>query len=253
MPTPPIIDYEGSDYQGTFWDRGGREYEDRAEALALKRLIPEHGGLLVEIGAGAGRNTPRYSGFSRIVLVDSSRSQLAEAHHRLGKTPRLDFVIADAYRLPFARHRFDAATMIRTLHHMADAPAALREVGAVLRSGGIFILEFANKRNLKSILRYWLGLQKWSPFTPAPIEFARLNFDFHPASVRDSLAAAGFKIDRTLAVSHFRLGLIKRLFPASFLAALDGFLQPIGRFWQFTPSIFIKAHRVDHSKRSTPN
>jgi SAM-dependent methyltransferase len=253
MPTPPIIDYEGSDYQGTFWDRGGREYEDQAEAIALKRLVPKQGGLLVEIGAGAGRNTPRYAGFSRIVLVDSSRSQLAEARRRLGRSDRLDFVVADAYRLPFARLSFDAATMIRTLHHMSDAPAALREVGAVLQSGGIFILEFANKRNLKSILRYWLGVQKWSPFTPEPIEFAHLNFDFQPASVRDSLALAGFKIDQTLAVSHFRLGLLKRLFPATLLAALDGFLQPIGRFWQFTPSIFIKAYRAERLERSAKN
>ena len=38
--TPPVCNYEGSDYQTSFWDQGGREYEDRAEAIALKRLLP---------------------------------------------------------------------------------------------------------------------------------------------------------------------------------------------------------------------
>ncbi len=58
MPQPPVCDYDGSDYQSSFWDKGGREYEDRVEAIALKRLLPQSGHLLLELGAGAGRNTP---------------------------------------------------------------------------------------------------------------------------------------------------------------------------------------------------
>ena len=44
---------------------------------------------------------------------------------------------------------FDGATMIRVLHHMADAPKALEQVKKVMCPGGTFILEFANKLNLK--------------------------------------------------------------------------------------------------------
>ena len=32
--TPPVCDYEGSDYQTSFWDEGGRAYEDKAEEIA---------------------------------------------------------------------------------------------------------------------------------------------------------------------------------------------------------------------------
>ena len=39
--TPPVCNYEGSDYQTSFWDQGGREYEDRTEAIALRRLLPQ--------------------------------------------------------------------------------------------------------------------------------------------------------------------------------------------------------------------
>ncbi|HMA06996.1 MAG TPA: class I SAM-dependent methyltransferase, partial [Ramlibacter sp.] len=194
MNRPPVCDYEGSDYQSSFWERGGRLYEDRAEAIALRRLLPARGGLMLELGAGAGRNTPRYTGFERIVLVDYSRSQLEQARARLGDSGRYVYVAADIYRLPFVDGLFDAATMIRTLHHMADAPKALAQVHAVLAPGATFILEFANKRNFKSIARFALGRQDWNPFTPEPVEFARLNFDFHPRTVRLWLESLRFKI-----------------------------------------------------------
>ncbi len=250
--SPPICDYEGSDYQETFWERGGREYEDRAEAIALKRLLPGGGELMLELGAGAGRNTPRYRGFRRIVLLDYSRTQLRKAQERLGRSERYIYVAADIYRLPFVDGLFDAATMIRTLHHMADPQRALRQVRRVLQPGAIFILEFANKRNLKAILRYLLRRQDWNPFSLEPVEFAPLNFDFHPRAVREWLHESGFETERTLTVSHFRVGLLKRLFPASFLAALDGLVQPTGALWQLTPSVFTRNRAVGETPVARP-
>ena len=139
---------------------------------------------------------------------------------------------------------FDAATMIRVLHHMADAPKALGQVKNVLESGGIFILEFANKQNLKSILRYILGKQKWSPFTLEPVEFVKLNFDFHPKAIRKWLEGLGFAIEKTLALSHFRVGFLKRIIPTNILVFLDSLFQWTGTFWQFTPSVFVKAQVI---------
>lgn len=254
MTTPPVCNYEGSDYQSTFWDQGGREYEDRAEAIALKRMLPKSGTLrvMLELGAGAGRNTPRYTGFERIVVLDYSTTQLAQAQQRLGRSDKYIYVAADIYRLPFRHRQFDAATMIRTLHHMADAPKALRQVQSALQPGAFFILEFANKLNLKSIFRYWLKRQDWNPFSLEPVEFVKLNFDFHPKAVRNWLGELGFTIEKTLAVSHFRIGLLKRLVPAKLLAALDGFFQPTGALWQVTPSIFVKARLPENGIQPTP-
>ena len=248
MTTPPVCDYEGSDYQQSFWEQGGREYEDRAEAIALKRMLPGSGKLMLELGAGAGRNTPRYAGFERIVLLDYSTTQLIQAQEKLGTSPKYIYVAADIYRLPFRDRQFDAATMIRALHHMADAPKALKQIRNVLRSNAVFILEFANKLNLKSILRYLTGRQKWNPFSLEPVEFVKLNFDFHPKAIRNWLGELGFSIEKTLTVSHFRLGLLKRIVPARLLAALDGLFQPTGEFWQFTPSVFVKAKIKDDTQ-----
>ncbi len=241
MTTPPVCNYDGSDYQTSFWDKGGREYEDRTEAIALKRLLPKNGRLLLELGAGAGRNTPRYLGFERIVLLDYSRTQLEQAQQRLGKSDKYVYVAADVYRLPFVAGLFDAATMIRTLHHMTDAPKALGQIKNALAAGGVFILEFANKLNGKAIIRYLLGRQKWSPFTLEPVEFVRLNFDFHPKAVRNWLNDAGFTIERTLTLSHFRMGLLKRIVPTGILVFFDSLFQWTGAWWQFTPSVFVRA------------
>ncbi len=249
---PPVCDYEGSDYQTRFWETGGRDYEDRCEAIALRRLLPRSGKLMLELGAGAGRNTSRYQGFERVILLDYSRTQLKQAQERLGTSDRYIYVAADIYRLPFVESLFDATTLIRTLHHMADAPAALRQVRNVLQPGAVFILEYANKRNLKAILRYAMHRQTWNPFGLDPVEFAPLNFDFHPRAVRGWLREAGFQVERILAVSHFRVGLLKRTIPASFLAGLDSLFQWTGALWQFTPSVFIKARAEGGQPGSIP-
>ncbi|HDD61828.1 MAG TPA: methyltransferase domain-containing protein [Chloroflexi bacterium] len=238
---PPVIDYEGSDYQTSFWKEGGREYEDRCERIALKRLLPDEGGLLLEIGAGAGRNTPRYTGFKRVVLLDYSLTQVQQAQEYLGKSDKYVYVAGDVYRLPFIDNLFDGATMIRVLHHMKDPQVALGGINRVLQNKSPFLLEYANKQNLKAILRYWLGNQEWSPFTLEAIEFEELNFDFHPKNVKKLLAEASFKLERQLTVSHFRINFLKKWVPTGILAALDSIFQYTGDWWQLSPSVFTRS------------
>ena len=236
-----MIDYEGSDYQTSFWKEGGREYEDRCEQIALKRLLPDDGDLLLEIGAGAGRNTPRYKGFKRIVLLDYSLTQVQQAQEYLGKSDKYIYVAGDVYRLPFVDNLFDGATMIRVLHHMQDPASALDQIARILQPQSPFLLEYANKQNLKAILRYWLGKQEWNPFTLEAIEFEKLNFDFHPKSVKKLLAEASFKLEHQLTVSHFRVNFLKKWIPTGILAALDSIFQYTGNWWQLSPSVFTRS------------
>jgi SAM-dependent methyltransferase len=168
----------------------------------------------------------------------------------LGAPEKYRFVAADIYRLPFFAGVFDGATMIRTLHHMADARLALGQVRRVLQPCATFILEYANKRNLKAIARYLLKWQKWSPFTREPVEYLPLNFDFHPATIREWMNAAGFRTQRTLTVSHLRMGLLKRLLPTKILVALDSLFSLTGNWWQLTPSVFLKSKADEGGERA---
>ena len=237
--SPPVCDYEGSDYRARFWAGQGRDYEDRAERIALRRLLPPQGRRLIDIGAGYGRLADEYHGYDQVVLFDYSRSLLREAQSHLGHDPRFIYVAANWYQMPFADNAFDTLTQVRTIHHAADVPTLMSELARIARPQADYLLEFANKQNLKAILRYWLGRQEWSPFAREPIEFAALNFDFHPRWISERLTAVGFQPGRTLTVSHFRLALLKKLIPARLLAGLDGLAQLTGNWWQLSPSVFV--------------
>jgi len=239
MPELRVIDYEGSKYSTEFWTPA-REYEDRAERIALKALLPARGRRLIEIGAGAGRLGGLYLGYDEVVLMDYARSTLIEARERWGGDPRFVFVAADVYGLPFADAASDTLVMVRVMHHLVDVPKALAQLAATLRPGGTFVVEFANKRNLKSMLRYALRRQRGSPYTREPVEFVELNFDFHPAWMRDRIREAGFETRSERSVSLFRVGALKRLLGPKTLAALDGALQRPLAALAISPSQFLK-------------
>jgi SAM-dependent methyltransferase len=237
-----ICDYEGTSYRARFWDGQGRDYEDLAERIALRRMLPPSGHRIVEIGAGFGRLAELYAGYEQVVLLDYAVSGLLEAQARLGTSGRFIYVAADLYRLPLAPGTCDTAVTVRVLHHVEDVPAALRGIANILRPGGTYVLEYANKRNLKAAARYLLRRQSWSPFTSEPYEFVRLNFDFHPTWVAQELNRAGFTVDAGKAVSHFRYPLAKRIVPPRLLAAADGLFQDVGAVWKLSPSIFLRTH-----------
>ena len=240
MTDTPICDYENSDYRTRFWENQGREYEDAVERIAIGRLLPPAGNLIMDLGAGFGRLADLYDNYRRVVLFDYSRSQLEYARSQWGDR-RFVYVAGNFYRLPFVPGLFDAVNQVRVIHHAADAPAVLRQVRRVLRPAGVYLLEFASKRNLKAIARYLLRRQSWSPFDRDPVEFVHLNFDFHPAWMREQLAAAGLVPGRMLTVSHFRIEALKRLAPTPWLVALDSWAQRTGRWWQLTPSVFVRS------------
>lgn len=237
---PPICDYEGSDYRTRFWEGQGRDYEDQVERIALRRLMPRTGHTLIEVGAGFGRLADEYTGYDRVVLFDYSRSLLREAQAHFGKDGRFLYVAGNWYEMPFVTGLFDTMVQVRTLHHAADAPALFQELARIARPGGTYVLEFANKQNLKAIGRFLLRQQEWSPFNREPIEFVALNYDFHPQWIREQLALAGFAPGRILTTSHFRFGPIKKAIPTQLLVQVDQLAQHSGNLWQLTPSVFVQ-------------
>jgi len=202
---------------------------------------------MLELGAGAGRNTPRYADWQRVVLLDYSRTQLVQARERLGNNQRYVYVAADIYKLPFVEGLFDGATMIRTLHHMADPKLALQNIRNVLAENAVFILEFANKRNLKAIARWLAGKQKWNPFDHDQVEFVELNFNFHPKEIRRLLKETDFRLQKQLAVSFFRANWFKNHVAHDRLVTLDSALQSTGAWAQFTPSVFSRTEACGSS------
>ncbi|MBU0494955.1 MAG: class I SAM-dependent methyltransferase [Chloroflexi bacterium] len=249
--TPPLCDYEGSRYRTEFWDPS-RTYEDAVERLALRALLPPTGERLVEIGAGFGRLIGEYAGYRQVILVDPALSMLEQAREHLAADPRVILVAGSVYDLPLATATCDTTVTVRMLHHLADVPLALTEIARITRPGGAYVLEYANKRHLKAILRYLLRRQGYNPFSREPYEFVELNFDFHPAYMTDVLRQAGFAIEAGRAVSILRLGRLKQLIPAQHLARLDGWLQrPLAPLAP-APSVFLRARAADRDQCAAP-
>jgi SAM-dependent methyltransferase len=252
-PDRQICDYEGSRYRTAFWGQG-RAYEDAAERVALQHMLPPTGSRLIDIGGGYGRLVPLYGGYDQVIVFDYALSQLRQAQELWGASgpnghPRYTYVAGDFYELPFAPSAFDTVVMVRTLHHATDAASVLKGVSEILAQGGSFVLEFANKRNLKAILRYLVGRQDWSPFERDPVEFVPLNFDFHPDWIEELLSTADLRIRQRRAVSTFRLALLKRLVPTSLLVTLDRICQPLGALLPLSPSVFVRCEAQVHAPR----
>jgi len=229
-------------YRDVFW--ASRAYEDRCDRIAIRALLPPTGGRLLEVGAGFGRLAAEYAGYSAVVLFDASQELLDAARERLGNDARFTFVLGDAHHLPFEDAGFDTVVCVRVIHNFADPGVIFGEFARVLRPGGRLVLEFANKRHLKSILRWALRRQRWSPFSEEGHEYLPLHFDRSPREIARLLRGAGLRIGRRRAASLFRFGPLTRRVSPAVLARLEGPLQaPLGPL-AIGPSVYLSATRA---------
>ena len=247
---PSIIDYEGSRYRVNFWEGQGREYEDLVDRMAIQRLMPVSGDVLVEAGAGYGRLASLYDGYRRVVLVDYSLSLLQEARQTWGRDERFKFVAASVYALPFVDALVDTMVMVRVMHHLQSPACALVEIDRTLNGGGVLLLEYANKRNLKAVIRYLSRRQTWSPFALEPYEFVHLNFDFHPAWMTSRLREVGLQLEKELSISSLRLSVLKRRFSPQLLSKIDSALARPGATFKLSPSVMVRCR--SQKKMVTP-
>lgn len=236
-----VIDYEHSPYRTEFWEHGDRSYEDAVERLALRRLLPGSGRRLVDLGAGFGRLANEYGQYRQVVLFDYSRTMLRQAVERWGHDPRFVFVAGNVYQMPLRPESMDTVIMIRVMHHLEQSLQALRQIDAILRPGGVSLLEYANKRNLKALVRHALGQQAWSPHAREPVEFVEMNFNFHPDWMQAQLAHTNLVCERRYGVSHFRVPWLKRMVPGHWLASLDSHWFRWGGHYPLAPSVFLRA------------
>jgi SAM-dependent methyltransferase len=250
---PVICDYENSTYRTAFWEGQERTYEHLGDHMAVERLLPR-GERVLELGAGFGRLADLYDDYSKVVLLDYSHSQLEYARDQLG-TDKYIFVAADVYHLPFAPAQFDIITMVRTLHHMEEPLTAVKQVRSALCSGGTFIVEYPNVRNLKEIARWLLRGRGSSdrnpdnPFKPSIVESGTVYYMFHPKSVHRLLKDAAFAPNRRRAVGYLRPSVFKRVFPTWLQTGLEAVLQPTGNLYPLSPSVFVRSEAVGQDEQ----
>ncbi|MBI4789649.1 MAG: class I SAM-dependent methyltransferase [Chloroflexi bacterium] len=185
----------------------------RSSCARLARYFPDDTRRVLDLGCGPGVSTiilAQANPTATLVGLDLAPRMLDEAKHytaRAGLTPRIDYVLADAARLPFANCAFDMVTGHSFLYLVNDRPAVVAESYRVLRSGGrIATMEPRAGAKIGALLprwrevRYVISVLLWRPYS-------RLHGQLSSAAFERLLGAAGFR-NITTEIAQDGFGLI---------------------------------------------
>ncbi len=146
-------------------DHFGPAEAGASEARSLK---------ILDVGCGAGFLVRRLATQGHSVHgLDYSLGSLNVSKRVEDSAGRARYIRGDALRLPFANGVFDVVCSMDFLEHVEDPAAAIREVGRVLRPGGLFFFHTFNRNPLA-----WLiiikGLEWFVRNTPDHMHVLRL-------------------------------------------------------------------------------
>src|SRR4051812_41454537 len=103
-----------------YWE--GRDYENAAEEMAIKRLLEgKHFKHAADIGGGFGRLCLLLEKYAdHVTLTDPSQQQLDLGKDYLKSHSEIDRKLMQADDLKFRTSELDLITMIRVMHHLPD-------------------------------------------------------------------------------------------------------------------------------------
>lgn len=248
MSEKVISDYNGYDYKKEFWEKVDREYEDQADRIAIRKLLPKRMEKFADIGGGYGRLTNEYIKRARKVYIfDYSKTELAQAKETFGD--KVETKAGDIYELPFKDDELDGLMMVRVTHHLKKLDKAVAELYRVLKPGGVAVIEVANKRTLPKMARFVTGRSKVNPFDKKPSNLKEISkdgfYNYHPKYVEEIFAKTGFSREKVLSVSNFRSRGLKRLFGTKTLVKMENKAQNALAPIRFAPSIYYKLRKPE--------
>lgn len=250
---PSIIDYDqgGYDYR-EFWT--DRQYEDWAESRVVGRIIGKfgHPRWFADFGGGFGRNAVHYRDQARhSVIVDYSANNLTHAgelHAADVAAGRIHLVRAGVTELPFVDGAFDAAMVVRVLHHLDDVEQALSEMGRTIN--GSWLVDVPIKHHALGRLRSAVRLRSGEMSSPEPIIRGSSEHPFRAyrlPTIRQRLRETDWDSDLVASVNNFRRW--DQALPRPVVVTLRPLVQTLeivaqsaGRGW-WGPSQFLVATR----------
>lgn len=239
-----FYDDENHDYR-QFWQ--GREYENDAEVVAIKKLLKgQVFDLAMDFGGGYGRLSGLLLNYSKeVILADSSTKQLNFAKNLYKNDQRLQFkLVTKNDYVPADDQSLDFLMMIRVSHHLNYPDLIFKEIYRVLKPQAYAIIEIASEAHFINQLRYLKKFQT-VPKTPTPI--GRVSngqkeqtpfYNHHPKTIEQLFQATNFKVINKLSVSNYRSPKLKQALSKNLLVKLEKPSQkPLAKI-NFGPSIF---------------
>ena len=167
----------------------------------LERLEPMlvEAKTVVDLGCGTGsacKALARRFRRSRVVGVDLSHGMLAQLSLKRPWRSRIAAVQADAHALPFADQSVDVIFANLLLPWVDDPTMLFREVGRVLRKGGLMLFSTLGPDSLLKLRRAWQSVD-----AGAHVNLFMDMHDVGDAAVRAGLSDPVLDVDR-LAVTY---------------------------------------------------
>lgn len=248
MSEKVISDYNGYDYKKIFWEDADREYEDQADRMAIRKLLPKRMDKFADIGGGYGRLANEYlKRAHKVIIFDYSKSELEQAKEIYGD--KVETRAGDIYKLPFKDGELDGLLMVRVTHHLKDMDKAMSELYRVLKPGGVAVIEVANKRTLPKMARFLTGKSKVNPFDRKVANYKDIAkdgfYNYHPKYVEEIFDKTGFKVEKVLSVSNFRSATLKKVFGTANLVKMEMKAQQTLAPIRFAPSIYYKLRKPE--------
>ncbi len=130
----------------------------RWRGIVRSAVNPKPGQKILDLAAGTGASSAAFTGPDiKVVAGDFSEGMLAVGRKR---HPDIEFVFADATKLPFKANEFDSVTISFGLRNVVDVEKALAEMHRVTKPGGsIVICEFSKVTNpvLRPFYNFYLN------------------------------------------------------------------------------------------------
>lgn len=154
----------------------------------LKGLLENSSGKLLDIGCADGTTTNNISSTSPKLEVTGIDLYKETIEFAKKKYPKVNFVFANAQKLPFKSGSFNYVTAIEVLEHLEDPDEALGEIKRVLKPKGTLIIGQDTDSLLFKIIWWFWGRSKGSVWQNSHVNCER------PEKLLKRVKKHGFKI-----------------------------------------------------------
>ena len=176
--------------------------------FTIQMTAARPGHVMMDLAGGTGDLASKLATIvgptGRVVLCDINYSMLSNGRNRLldqGIAGNVDFLQANAERLPFADNHFDGITLAFGLRNVTRKDVALADIRRVLKPGGkLVVLEFSQAVNpvvrsaYNAFSRLWPGIGKAITGDRDSYQYLVESIEMHPPqeALKSMFSTAGF-------------------------------------------------------------
>ena len=155
----------------------------------LNMMSPSSNKKLIDVACGTGDIAKLFLNYvdkdSQITCVDPNKGMVKKGKEKLVKFKNLNWIIAPAEKLPFAKNSFDFYTISFGLRNTKNLDKALSEAYRVLKPGGRYLcLEFSKIQNTYLNLIY-KNYSKLIPSIGKLVVGDKMPYDYLVKSIRN--------------------------------------------------------------------